>query len=139
MVLPLVGLAAGVAARAVAKKVASNAVKKAATKKVVKEAAKKKPLATPKSNVKVKPAAKQVGNPPNESRALEEMVSSISRGSIRQGGPQGKTKTTRVFNSSANKRKPDARTPARTPAQGNRSALKYDTVKINSQRNLKKK
>jgi hypothetical protein len=54
MVAPLVGLAVGAAARAVAKKVASNAVKKAATKKLVKEAAKKKPLATPKSAVKVK-------------------------------------------------------------------------------------
>ena len=55
MVLPLVGMAAGVAARAVAKKVASNAIKSAATKKLVKEAAKKKPLATPKSAVKVLP------------------------------------------------------------------------------------
>ena len=55
MVAPLVGLAVGAAARAVAKKVASNAVKKAATKKVVKEAAKKKPLAEPKSAVKVLP------------------------------------------------------------------------------------
>jgi hypothetical protein len=55
MVLPLVGIAAGAAARAVAKKVASNAVKSAATKKLVKEAAKKKPLTNPKSGVKVLP------------------------------------------------------------------------------------
>ena len=54
MVAPIVGLAVGAAARAVAKKVASNAVKSAATKKLVKEAAKKKVLAEPKSAVKVK-------------------------------------------------------------------------------------
>jgi hypothetical protein len=47
MVAPLVGLAIGAAARA--------AIKKAATKKLIKEAAKKKPLATPKSAVKVLP------------------------------------------------------------------------------------
>jgi hypothetical protein len=69
MVAPLVGLAVGAAARAVAKKVASNAVKKAATKKAVKEAAKKKPLATPKSAVKVKPAAKQRPNKPDAAKA----------------------------------------------------------------------
>jgi hypothetical protein len=40
MVLPLVGLAAGVAARAVAKKVASNAVKKAAVGKMASKAIK---------------------------------------------------------------------------------------------------
>jgi len=55
MVAPLVGIAAGVAARAVIKKIASNAIKSAATKKLVKEAAKKKALATPKSAVKVLP------------------------------------------------------------------------------------
>jgi hypothetical protein len=115
MPAPLVGLALGAAARIAAKKAATKAVTKTVTK-----------------NVKVKPARKPVGNPPNESRALEEMISSVSRGAIRQGGSQGKTKTTRVFNSSANKRKPDVRTPARTPEQGNRSAFKYDTIKINT-------
>ena len=73
-----------------------------AVKKVIKPASKTKKvtkLAEPKSNVRVKPAAKQVGNPPNQSKALEEMISSVSRGSIRQGGPAGKAKTTRKFNS----------------------------------------
>jgi hypothetical protein len=137
MVLPLVGLAAGVAARAVAKKVASNAVKKAATKKLVKEAAKKKPLTNPKSAVKVKPAAKPVGNRPNPSKAEEEMISSVSRGGV--GRQLGKAKTARKFQSSTNKAKPNASTPSRTPEQGNRGAFSYNTVKINSQRNLKKK
>ena len=45
--------AAAIAARLAAKKAATNVVKKAATKKLVKEAAKKKPLATPKSGVRV--------------------------------------------------------------------------------------
>ena len=80
--------------------------------------------------VRVKPAAKQIGNRPNPSQADEQMISSISRGGV--GGPLGKAKTKRTFNSSANKGKPDARTPMRTPAQGNRGAFTYDTVKINS-------
>ena len=95
MVAPIVGLAVGAAARAVAKKVASNAVKSAATKKLVKEAAKRKPLTTPKSNVKVKPAAKQVGNPRNDVKARENYYSSISRGGA-GAGPAGKAKDTRV-------------------------------------------
>ena len=81
-------------------------------------------------SVKVKPAAKQVGNKANSTKADEQMISSISRGGA--GGPLGKAKTKRVFNSSVNKGKPDARTPARTPEQGKRSAFTYNTVKINS-------
>jgi hypothetical protein len=72
-----------------------NPVRKKSTVSVKK----KTTVAAPKSNVRVKPAAKQVGNPPNQSKALEEMISSVSRGSIRQGGPAGKAKTTRKFNS----------------------------------------
>ena len=78
MVLPLVGIAAGVAARAAAKKIASNAVKSAATKKLVKEAAKKKPLTTPKSNVKVKPAAKQKPNQPSAAKLMMKEMRSES-------------------------------------------------------------
>lgn len=89
MVLPLVGIAAGVAARAVAKKVASNAVKSAATKKLVKEAAKKKPLATPKSNVKVKPAAKNKPNQPSAAKLMMKEMRS-ERGESRKASIQTK-------------------------------------------------
>lgn len=79
MPAPLVGLAVGAAARAVAKKVASNAVKSAATKKLVKEAAKKKPLANPKSGVRVKSAAKQQPNKPNETKMVYKINDSGGR------------------------------------------------------------
>jgi hypothetical protein len=99
MPAPIIGLAAGAAARAVAKRVASNAVKSAATKKLVKEAAKKKPLTTPKSNVKVKPAAKQVGNPPNTAKSISSKIDSVARAGGAGRGPAGKAKDSRVGNS----------------------------------------
>ena len=116
MVAPLVGLAIGVAARAAAKKVASNAVKSAATKKLVKEAAKKKPLTTPKSNVKVKPAAKQIAGKKeiktfiakrairNEKIAKPTTMQSAAEGT--RGAPfsDGKTKLLRQIKAS-NKKK----------------------------------
>jgi hypothetical protein len=97
MPAPIIGLVVGGAVRAVAKRVAPNAVKSAATKKLVKETAKRKPLATPKSGVKVKSAAKQVGNPPNNTKAWESVLSSASRGGV--GRTMGKNKDARVFNS----------------------------------------
>jgi len=127
MPVPVIaGAAAAVAARLAAKKAAQELAKKAAKKAVTKSVSK---------NVKVKPAARSVGNPPNPSKSLEEMISSVSRGSIRQGGSAGKAKTTRVFNSSTNKGvKPDARQPARIPDPSTRTegALSYGRVKINT-------
>jgi hypothetical protein len=99
MAVPLVPIAIAAAARIAAKKVASNAVKKAATKKLVAKTAKKKKLAEPsKASVKVKPAAKQVGNPRNDTKALENYYSSISRGGA-GAGPAGKAKDARVHKS----------------------------------------
>ena len=71
---------------ATAAKTVSSATK---AKKVV------KPLTEPKSAVKVKPAAKQVGNPRNDVKARENYYSSISRGGA-GAGPAGKAKDTRV-------------------------------------------
>jgi hypothetical protein len=79
MPAPLIMGAAAVAARLAAKKAASNVVKKAATKKLVKEAAKRKPLATPKSGVRTKPAAKQKPNNPNEAKAFAKGTDSMGR------------------------------------------------------------
>ena len=81
MPAPLIGLIVGGAARAVAKRVAPNAVKSAATKKLVKETAKRKPLATPKSGVKVKPAAKQQPNKPDSAKTMFKNDSSRTRAS----------------------------------------------------------
>ena len=78
-------------------KAKSAAMKKAADKKAFKEIAKKKPLATPKSAVRVKPPAKTVGNPPNNIKAWESVLSSASRGGV--GRTMGKTKDARVANS----------------------------------------
>jgi hypothetical protein len=79
MPAPLIMGAAAVAARLAAKKAATNVVKKAATRKLVQEAAKRKPLTTPKSAVKVKPAAKQKPNKPNESKMFYKVNDSGGR------------------------------------------------------------
>ena len=54
-------------------------------------------LSTPKSGVSVKPAAKQIGNPPNNTKAWESVLSSASRGGI--GSTMGKLKDARVAQS----------------------------------------
>ena len=51
-----------------------------------------------KKSVKVKPASKQVGNPPNLARAESRQIESVARaGGVK--GPLGKKRDTRVFNS----------------------------------------
>jgi hypothetical protein len=78
----------------------SNRAKKAETKKLIK-ADKTKPVAqqAPKKNVKVKPAAKPVGNPVNQEKSIESMISSVSRGGLKTGGTLGKGRDHRVANS----------------------------------------
>jgi hypothetical protein len=92
MALPMI--AAGIAARAVAKKLASRAaggITGTGAKSV-------NPVyKNIGSNVKVKPAAKPIGNPLNEAKAMESMLSSASRGGI--GKQLGKGKDFRVANS----------------------------------------
>ena len=79
-------------------KAKSAAMKKAADKKAFKEIAKKKPLATPKSAVRVKPPKKTIGNPPNLAKAESSYVDSVARaGGVK--GPLGKKRDTRVFTS----------------------------------------
>ena len=87
-------IAAGIAARAVAKKLASRAAGG-----IVGTGAKSvNPVyKNIGSSVKVKPAAKQIGNPLNEEKAMESMLSSASRGGI--GKQLGKSKDFRVANS----------------------------------------
>lgn len=62
MPAPIVVGAAAAAAKLLARKMAKDSAKKA-VKKAVKTTKKTKPLAEPKSTVKVKPAAKTKGNP----------------------------------------------------------------------------
>ena len=147
MVAPLVGLAVGAAARAVAKKVASNAVKKAATKKLVKEAAKRKPLAEPKSAVKVLP------------RKTAPKTDLSSRGAKPTKSQRSERASELYFNKAEGRwegeyltrmtglRGPKGVTSQSARGQGERSlrktaAIKKEAkpvVKINSQRNLKAK
>lgn len=147
MVAPLVGLAVGAAARAVAKKVASNAVKKAATKKVVKEAAKRKPLAEPKSAVKVLPRKtapktdlSSRGAKPTRSERTERAADLYFNKAEGRWEGEYLTRMTGL-------KGPRGVTSQSTRGQGARSlrkeaAIKKEVkpvVKINSQRNLKKK
>ena len=69
MPAPLVVGAAAVAARLLARKLAKDAAKKT-IKQAVKTAKKSKPLAEPKSAVKVKPPAKTKPGKPNEAKAM---------------------------------------------------------------------
>ena len=147
MVAPLVGLAVGAAARAVAKKVASNAIKKAATKKVVKQAAKKKPLTEPKSAVKVLPRKtapktdlSSRGAKPTKSQRSERASDLYFNKAEGRWEGEYLTKMTGL-------RGPKGVTSQSARGQGERSlrktaAIKKEAkpvVKINSQRNLKKK
>ena len=80
-----------------------------------------------KNSVKTKPAAKPVGNPPNDTKAWEDYVGSVSRGAPGRG-PAGKAKAIRVANSKTAKNTvPSAKKPARIP-----EVPAGATVKINS-------
>lgn len=88
--------AAGTAAKAVkAEAVMAKAGWNKAAKAGYRADVKRGTYATPKSNVKVKPAAKPVGNPRNDAKARENYYSSISRGGA-GAGPAGKAKDVRV-------------------------------------------
>ena len=121
MPVPIIaGAAAAVAARLAAKKAAQELAKKAA------KAAAAKTAQIAKNSVVKKPARKPVGNPPNMTKALEEQLSSASRGGVGRG-TLGKAKTARKFTGSAGRPKQDVRTPARTPDEP-----ASRTVRINS-------
>ena len=108
-----------------AAKVATTAVKASNAAKTAKAT---KTLATPKSAVKVKPAAKPVGNPVNQEKSLESMFSSASRGGLKTGGTLGKGRDHRVANSKQLKWEPNSR-----KVLDEISAMKKTkTVKINS-------
>ena len=142
MVAPLVGLAVGAAARAVAKKVASNAVKKAATKKVVKEAAKRKPLAEPKSAVKVLPRktapktdlSSRGAKPTRAQRAERAQDYSFDKSLGKYFSNQERIATTNPL--PKNERGQGARALRKSAAVKKEAKSE---VKINSQRNLKAK
>ena len=69
---------------------------KPAVKKAIKNAKKAKPLAEPKSAVKVKPPAKTKPAPPNMAKAEEQLYSTMSRGG---SGSLVKKRIPRIFNS----------------------------------------
>ena len=101
MALPMI--AAGIAARAVAKKLATRAaggIMGTGAKSVNPVYKMMDKQVTPLSkNVKLKPAAKQIGNPLNEEKAIQSMISSASRRGGKVVGTLGKNKDFRVANS----------------------------------------
>ena len=153
MAAPLVGAAALAAARIIAKKMAKDAAKKT-VKKALKTAKKTKPLAEPKSGVRVKPAAKQKPNKPNEAKAFSKANDSAGRAynrslreynSMPEAGRFGSAaeaqanardaalaagvgrKTSITIKKLTDAEKRMAKTPKRTPAKSAKN-----TVKINS-------
>jgi hypothetical protein len=111
MPVPIIaGAAAAVVARLAAKKAAQELAKKAAKTAAAKTAQ------IAKNSVKTKPARKQVGNPPNDTKAWEDYIGSVSRGAPARGGSAGKAKARRVANSKIAKNTvPSAKEPARIP------------------------
>jgi hypothetical protein len=131
MPVPLIaGAAAAVAARLAAKKAAQELAKKAVKKTVVKAASK---------NVKVKPAAKPVGNTRNSAKELDGVANSFYRASNPYTGIEdgvrsaGKSRAGRVANSKLSKKTvKSAKEPARRPTPDGRSPFSYKTIEINS-------
>ena len=123
MPVPIIAAgAAAVAARLAAKKVAQAAAKKAA------KAATAKTAQIAKNSVVKKPAAKPVGNPVNQEKSIESMISSVSRGGLKTGGTLGKGKDHRVANSKQLKWEPNSRKMLDEIA----AMKKTKTVRINS-------
>lgn len=124
MPVPIIAAgAAAVAARLAAKKAAQELAKKAA------KAATAKTAQIAKNSVKTKPARKQVGNPPNNTKAWEDYIGSVSRGAPGRG-PAGKAKATRVANSKiAKKTVPSAKEPSRIPEVPARATVKINSAK----------
>lgn len=82
-----------------------------------------------KNSVKTKPARKPVGNPPNNTKAWEDYIGSVSRGGSGLG-PAGKAKATRVANSKiAKKEVPSAKEPARIPEVPARGTVRINSAK----------
>lgn len=93
------------------KSAAATATAYAKTKasKVAVKAIPKTKFAEPsKASVKVKSAAKQIGNPVNQEKSIESMISSVSRGGLKTGGTLGKKRDHRVANSKQLKREPNS-------------------------------
>ena len=86
--------------------------------------------AVAKNSVKTKPAAKPVGNPPNDTKAWENYIDSVSRGAPARGGSAGKAKARRVANSKiAKKTVPPAKEPSRIPEVPARATVKINSAK----------
>ena len=123
MPVPIIAAgAAAIAARLAAKKVAQEVAKKTA------KAAAAKTTQIAKNSVKVKPARKPVGNPPNDTKMWEDYIGSVSRGAPGRG-PAGKAKASRIVNSRTIKKSaPIAKEPARIPEiPSGRSTVKINT------------
>jgi hypothetical protein len=119
MPVPIIAAgAAAIAARLAAKKAAQQLAKKAASKTAQ----------IAKNSVVKKPARKPIGNQPNMTKALEEQLSSASRGGVGRG-TLGKAKTARKFTGSAGKGKMDVRKPARMPDKPARATVKINSAK----------
>jgi hypothetical protein len=121
MPAPLVVGAAAAAARLLARKMAKDSAKKA-VKKAVKTTSKSKPLAEPKSAVKVKPPAKTKPAPQNRAKMNSKSDSSFYRSMDEMGnfedGPiaVGKARDMRIINAKKQSASGRASRPATSPA-----------------------
>jgi len=128
---------AGIIAKPISKVIQARSVKntKVVVEKIAKMQEKAKAEKIASNSVKLKPAAKPVGNPVNQEKSIESMISSVSRGGLKTGGTLGKGRDYRVANSKQLKWEPNSQKTLDEIA----AMKKTKTVKINSQSNLKKK
>ena len=137
MAAPLVGAAAIAAAKVIAKKIAKDAAKKS-TKQAIKAAKKSKPLAEPKSAVRVKPAAKTRGAAPDRAKSNYKEDRSFQRTwNPYEGfgdGPlsPGKSKLVRAEKSKNQSASGRASRPVESPKSNRDPWDKTKTIKINS-------
>jgi hypothetical protein len=107
-----------------------SSAKKLITKAAVKvglKAVEKKTASQVISHVKVKPAARTTGNPPDQGKSLERLYSSASRGGVGKG-PLGKARDARV----ANSKKLNWEPSERQTLDAIQATTKRPTIKINS-------
>ena len=130
-------IAAGIAARAVAKKLASRAAGG-----IVGTGAKSvNPIyKNIGPSVKIKPASKPTGNPVNQEKAIQSMISSAERGGLNKTGTLGKGRDHRVAKSKKLNWEPNPQKVINeTKLTTGRPTIKIDSSKLKPNKTVRPK
>ena len=110
----------------------SGGVRGASGRGAVKPTLKGKLAEPSKNSVKVKPAAKQTGNPFNMAKSRESMLSSASRGGVTKGGSLGKAIDARKVTGITTSKLTPPNKPSRTPDTPAKTTVKINTNPLKS-------